>query len=225
MLGKYYLSSWIRNPSINPGESIEIEVFITGVGNIPTDIKLNISNTASILKVDKEGYVGYAQTCIIIGKDRNNNIVSIATGNNKLEDSSTGEIISAVQKFPQTKTGSTFSLNEGFFLNSQFISKLQKKKIDIGDNRILGESSWDGHPPIFIKLNTSTDAPPGNHNVKLTLFYSDGNIIKDDQKDVVIHIKNWIEQYEKYLKWFAITIAIVGIIQTIFTILQYFKPI
>ena len=46
----------MKNPSINPGESIEIEVFITGFGDIPTDIKLNISNTASILKVDKEDY-------------------------------------------------------------------------------------------------------------------------------------------------------------------------
>ena len=110
ILGKYYLSPWMRNPSRNPGEAIEIELYITGVGNIPTDIKMNVSNPASILKVDKEGHVGYAQTCIIIGKDRKNNIVNIATGNNKLKDSSTGEIMPAVQKFPQSKTGSTFSL-------------------------------------------------------------------------------------------------------------------
>lgn len=224
MLGTYYLTPRIRNPTINPDDSIEIDVYITGFGNVPVDIKLNTSYPASILKVDKEGHVGYAQTCIIIGKDRDNNIVKIATGNNELKDSETGETMPAIQKFPQSPTGSTFTLNEGFFLSSQTVSQLQGRKSDVLDKRILGESSWDGHPPIYIKLNTSPDAPPGNHKIVLSLYYSDGATSNIDEKDVVVHVKNVIERYQKWLEYIAVGAVISGLIQTIFTVLQYFKP-
>jgi len=227
MVGTFILSPRIRNPSINPGEVIEIDVHITGFGDVPTDIKLNTSYPASILKTDEKGYVGFAQTCVIVGKDRNNKIGSIATGNTKLKDSKTGETMPAIQKFPQSQTGSTFTLNEGFFLSSQTISKLQGKKTDVRDKRIVGESSWDGYPPIYIKLNTSTDAPSGDHNIKLTLFYHDGNMIQSDQRDVGVHIKSGIEQHQKLLQGVAIIVGFIalisGIIQTYYTILQYFK--
>lgn len=197
MGGSFALSPRIRTPSINPGEIIEIDIYITGVGDVPADIKLNTSYPASILKIDENGYVGLIQTCVIVGKDRKNKISSIATGNSELTDSITGKKVLAIQKFPQTQTGSTLTLNEGFFLSSQTIAKLQRKKIDVRDKRIVGESSWDGHPPIYLKLNTSTDAPLGDHSVTLTLFYHDGNGVQRDQKEVVVHIKNGREQHQE----------------------------
>jgi len=230
MLGTYSLVPRIRNPSISPGDSIEIEAYITGFGDVPTDIKLYASYPSSILKVDKEGYVGFAQTCIIVGKDRDKNISSIAIGEKqRLKDINTGEIITAVQKFPQNKTGSTFSLNEGIFLKHQILSQLRGEEINEADKRILGESSWDEYPPIFFKLNTSNNAPPGNHDIVLTIFYRDEDIIKIDQKYVVIHIKNWIQRNQKIINVIVVTlgsIALVSeIIQTYFAVLQYYKPI
>lgn len=227
MVGSFILTPRIRKPSINPGEFIEIDVFITGFGNVPKNIKLNISNPESILKIDEKDYVGFAQTCIIVGKDSNNKITSVATGNTKLKDSKTGKMLPVIQKFPQPITGSTFSLNEGFFLSFQTLSQLAGKKIDVRDKRIVGESSWDGHSPIYIKLNTSTDAPSGDHSIKLTLFYQDGNVVQIDHRNVTVHIKNWTEQHQKSLQWTAVIVGAIalisGIIQTYYTILQYLK--
>ena len=99
-LGPFSLISRIRKPSINPGEAIEIEVFITGTGNSPTDIKLNLSNPASILKVDKEGNVGYTETSIIIQKDKDNKITGIAMGNDEIIFTKAGELIPVIRKSP-----------------------------------------------------------------------------------------------------------------------------
>jgi len=227
MVGSFYLTPRIRNPRINRGEVIEIDVFITGVGDAPTDVKLNTSYPASILRTDEKGYVGFVQTCVIVQKDRNNKIVGIATGDTKLKDSQTGEMVSAIQKFPQSETGSSFSLNEGFFISSQIIYQLQGKKIDVRDKRIMGESTWDGYPPIYIKLNTSTDALSGDHDIQLTLFFHEGNTIQSNQRAVVVHIKSGIEQHQRSLQWGAVIIGVIallsGLIQTYYTILQYFK--
>ena len=202
-LGQFSLVAQIRKPRINGGEVIEIDVNISGLGGIPTDNKLHISYPASILKADKKGRVGVVETRIMQLPG------GILTGTE------------AIENFEQDIHGSTFTLTYGFFRSM--------RKIEITDNRILGEINWDDQHPIFIQLNTKSDAPPGDHQIMLTLSYSDEKDNKMDQKHVVIHVNTWIEKHQKVLQWIAGVVGFIalisGLIQTKYTVLQYLQAI
>lgn len=224
----YSIVPRVRTPSINPGNSIEIEIFLTGYGDDAKDNKFQISySSPKLLEIDDKGKVGFVECCIKVALNNKGKIVGVLTGNAKWKDPQTSKTEKAIHLHPLDKIGTTITLNQGYFMKNKEAIRLSGKKVDEKDARILSEMTHDGHPPILLKFNTLSNAVSGDHNIVLTLFYTDGSEVKMDQKVITIHVNNWIEKHQKTLQWIAIILGLsalsAGIIQAIYTVLQYFK--
>ena len=185
MIASFVLVPKLRTPRINPGNSIEIEVFITGSGLIKQN-KLYISWSLPYLINASDP--GVLECCIKIAKDSTTGKMSPLSGSKYLE------------AFKLSPIGATVVLNEGNFMD---IPKQSGPPNALP--RIMCENMWDGLSPLLLKVNTSPKARPGDYEITLVLMYFDGTNIQADQKNVVVHVKDWIERN-------PIAIPIIGII-------------
>jgi hypothetical protein len=208
----------IRTPCVNGGENLEIEVFFTGEGKTDNPYyKLKVSYSSPyVFEKDNDGKVGLIEGCISSGTDSKGRVVSLATGNNQ------------TVTFPLHEVGATLTLPAGYFLsflefedNLKAMGKLDvlqqfKNSVELNNykypiNDRFGEMSWDGQPPLLIKLKTRIDAPSGNHNLFLTLFYKSGSEFRMDEKIVEFHINTWIERHERKLQWTAVILGLIAL--------------
>lgn len=218
----------IRDPKINPGETVEIDIFLTGYGPIPKFNKLYVSNSSpQLFQPDENNKIGYIQTCILSYQDDKGILTGVITGNAVNKNPRTGLDEPAIQKHEVDPTGTTMRLGPSFFDNMNlYFETLGQKPPDTMVN-IMGEGTYDGFPPIYTSLNTSRKAPPGDHSVTFSLFYeAEDNVIQMDQKNVEVHVKNWIEINQKKIQKLAVGIGIFALlcelIQTYFTALPFF---
>ena len=95
MVSVYSLIPRLKNPAINAGEPIEIEVFISGYGTY-SDIKDNkflISySSPKLFKRDENNRIGFLESSMKVEKDKNGKIVGVLTGSGEYKDSKTGEM-------------------------------------------------------------------------------------------------------------------------------------
>jgi|GEM_PF-7092837 len=207
----------IRTPTINAGDTIEIEVFFTGAGKTEEEFyKFKISYSSPyVFEKDEKGHVGYAEACISSGVEKGQ-VVAVAVGKNN------------IATFLLDEFGSNMMLPAGFFLSyEEFQNTLktmgrndQLKQLQgimglkEGQKTFLrfGECAWDAHPPLLMKLKTSPNAPSGDHNIYLTLFYLSAGEMKTDEKIVGFHINSWIESHQRKLQWTAVILGLTALL-------------
>lgn len=227
MTGVYSIIPRVRTPSINAGEPIEIEVFLTGYGNSVKDHKFQVSYSSPIFAKDHKGRVGFIEYCIKVAKEANGRITGILSGDAEWENPETHEIVKAVHHDTLDPVGTTLTLNEGYFMSIKEAKRVSGMEVDEKDPRMLGEMTHDGRPPILLKFNTLPNATKGDHDIFLTLFYTVSSDLKMDQKIVTIHINSWIEKHQKTLQRIAVILGlsalVAAIVQAIYTVLQFYK--
>jgi hypothetical protein len=150
-------------PSIDPGDKIEIEIFISGYGDVEKN-KLFISFSSSALIDEKNP--GNIKTCIKTLINTKTNEISPLAGEDQ------------VQSRPCDKVGVIIGLSKGYFLDKP----ASPSPPDTMFAPIMVESKWSGLSPIFLTLNTSKKTPPGNYDVNLVLTYSKEEEIRIDHK-------------------------------------------
>ena len=178
----YSIIPRLRTPAVDPGEQIEIEVYLVGYGT-PKQNKL---------------YVGYSSPYVISEENSGEFVFPIKV-------SKIGEVMQPVggkdhlDYYKCDKIGTTVVLNEGYFLPVPESSSQ-------GDFlRVMSELSHDGYPPILIRLNTAKKARAGDHDIYLTLTYGDQQQVLQDQKRVTFHVNSWWDRWK-------VPVTIVGII-------------
>jgi len=194
----YSLIPRVIKPNINPGETIEVEIFISGYGEIKRN-KLQIYYSSKLINTDNPGFL---ESCIKVAKNKTGKTVQPVSGRKY------------VDKYECNPVGVCVILNEGNFMRIPY-----ENNLNFGLPRIMAESKWDNISPIRLRLNTSPKAPSGNYDVSMILTYSDGSEIQKDEKNVKIHVKNW---WERNLKTVTITGSI--IIPVLAIILKFFIP-
>jgi len=194
MKSSYQLIPRVVTPSINPGDKIEIDFFISGYGPVKK-CKLNIFHSSKKLINEKDP--GKIEWSIQVAKDKTTNkIIQPVSGNDYKG------------KHNLDHVGAFIYLNEGFFLDDPRITSTP-----FGLARIMSENTWDKLFPLSMMINTLKDVSSGNYTLDLNFTYSDGDEISTNHKTVVIHVRNWKEKNEKKL-WFigiigAVALAIV----------------
>jgi hypothetical protein len=195
----YLLNLRNRTPTVNQGDTVEIEIFLAGYG-IPEKNKLVIqwsspyildeSNPGSILK----------------------NIIGGGI------DPKTGKkIIVAGKYFAQTSNvtsiGATIILPPAFFWDDP-----QQPDVSPGGLKdIVSTMAYDGEPPILLKLNTSKHARPGDYDINFTFIYGnygDDKNLFQDYKTIPFHITNWWERNEVWISVTAVMIALISLLAT-----------
>ena len=215
---------------MNPGEIVEIEIFLTGHGEIPNLRKLGIAHSSPYLyEEDNEGKIGVLEWCIKVALDeRNGEVVGVFLGDYEgdVRERGVGKHIRAREEYRIAPSGVMVELNPGYFLSNREATRLSGGTVDEHDYRLLSEMMHDNHPPMLLRVNTSKNSRPGDHDIYLTLIYGDDDSeLKMDQKAVRFHVNSWVERHSKALQWIIVLLGLLAlsaeVIQTIFAILSY----
>lgn len=174
--------------TINPGDQIEFEIFITGYGHIENITKIFGTFPIGLVEQGSPTYGTYEYV-----------LFNVTT-----------------QQYYKTTSNLTYpfyvwkeNLYYKQFRNSENCSSvLTRSEVYFNINSII-------EAPIKIKINTSTHAPSGDNVINLILTYTDGEKWYQDKEKIAIHINNPIEENRQLL---VIISTIVGIILTCISI-------
>jgi len=180
----YSIIPRLRTPAVDPGEQIEIEVYLVGYGT-PEQNKLHVAYSSPY--VISEENSGELVSSIKVSKDETTGEVQPVSGKGYLDH------------YKCDKIGVTVVLNEGYFL------LVPESSSQGGFPRVMSELSWDGYPPILVRLNTAKKARAGDHDIYLSLTYGDEQQVLQDQKRVTFHINSWWDRWK-------VPVTIIGII-------------
>jgi len=199
----YSIVAGVSNPTINPGESVKIIVYLSGYG-IPGKCKLQVIWP----------YVG---------------VIDAAEGNiTSLEYYvSDGNVVGVRPSPIPLALGNTTGSSGAWFVpaNATFWNvpqSMQSNIPDTGIRMINGEFTWNGYAPISIELKTEDKAKPGDYQIGLTFTYGNETDKKQDSKTVEFHIRSMLwhwptDTWELYgaiiggvIAWFALTGSFLG---------------
>lgn len=189
----YSLIARARTPIVNPGDAVEIELFLSGYG-MPEKHKLNIMwSSPYIIEEDNPGVVSYN-----IG--------------HKVNPDNENEIMPAFKYFeyPLPYHGVVGYLNKAYFLDLKEAQKREYIPQVISESAyfdIKNQKPSDALPPLLIRLNTSKDASPGDYEVTFAFTYGNEERLLQDYKSVQFHIRN---KFEKNQGW-IIPLSIIGV--------------
>lgn len=182
----YKIIPRLFTPSISPGNTIEIWIFVSGTNN---DQKRSINGKI---------FFSYSSHYLINPEDPGQIIVNyLGTEPPISSDLNSYGAVNIVAE----KT---------IFLNNPEAPQQGIAKSIIGES-VLGKNE---RPPMECKINTSSKAPSGNYDVDFVLTYSDGNVIKTDSAKVTVHVKTWPDRNAKALQILAGILAGIGLIAT-----------
>ncbi|MGD0951261.1 MAG: hypothetical protein ABR985_02525 [Methanotrichaceae archaeon] len=85
----------------------------------------------------------------------------------------------------------------------------------------FGELTTIGNVPYTINFTISPNAPKGDHNIYLTLFYKSGDKWYTDTETVPLHINNWYEQ--EWLQWLILISLFTSIILQAIPVIEGYR--
>lgn len=191
----YSLTTRNRNPVVDPGETMEIEVFLSGYG-MPEKNKLFIQWSAPV----------------VINQNRPGELV---TSIKCATDPATGNMwpIVGEKGLHSTKldpVGLVGSLNRGYFL----VAHSEYDEFGLGP--VISEYAPDPlrAPPLLLRLNIDQDAPSGDYEVAFIFTYSKERELMQDYKAVPFHVTSRWERNQEYVYLGAIIIAFITLVIT-----------
>ena len=190
----YTLVTRNRTPVVDPGETVEVEVFLSGYG-FPDRNKL---------------YVAWSSPYVIDGNNPGTITLCVRyettspEGDWRLE---TGK--EAVRTYRLEEQASiAYVLTRGYFLKTT----TKEDFADYGLEQVISEWTWDGEPPILLSMNTSKDAEPGDYEVQFVFTCSCGQNLAQDCKVVQFHVTSWWERYQKWVVGASAGIALLSLV-------------
>lgn len=194
----YSIVTRARNYNIKEGDSIEIDIYLTGSG-IPEANKLVL--VWSSPNIIDSSSPGIAKHIIIEFKTKLNGKDMVVPLTEEKE-----------QRTELSPDGIIFELPEAFFLP---VPKSEDRLIP----QIMSERNSAGYPPLSISLNTSKKAKSGNYKIDIVLTYRYQKVVKQASDKVDFRITNW---WDRNQRWVGIISAIIAFILLLLTFLNIF---
>lgn len=173
---------------VDPGDQIEIEIFLSGYGKIARN-KLRIFYSPDLIDEKNPGVI---ESCIASARDKTGKFLQPVSGEKYLTS------------YDLKGDGVYIILEEGNFADYPQIKGIPS----FGYTPIMSEYKWGSHPPLLLTINTSEKAPSGDYEVFVIFTYSDGTDVSTEKTSIPIHVRSSIERHQ----W---KIAITGIITAI----------
>ncbi len=184
----YSLISRNRTPRLNPGGAIEIEIYLSGYG-VPDKNKLVVQlSSPYIIDEDSPGKATLYKR----------HSTKRPIGNN---------IPLETLEFNISNIGVTMRLDTIYF------AEVAQTVPECGLKNVYGEGVWGSErkPPIYLQINTSKKARPGNYEIALVFTYKTGTDSRQDCKAVPVHITSWIERYQ-WLIYLGVGVAFASLV-------------
>lgn len=182
----FSLISRNKNPVINPGDTLEFEIYIIGNGAPPNFSKLYI--TLPIGLVDANKIYGSSTTFFI---------------------DSSGDLKQYTYILgPGHEKENILNINIPYYYFQYIPTE--------GGCSILAEKRWENSkkeliPPFLIKVNTSKSVSEGDNKIDIILAYTDGKKWYQDRQDVKFHINSfWETWYIYHIIITGVVVAILG---------------
>ena len=173
----YSIDAHVRHPEINPGQAVEIEVYLSGYG-IPEKTKLMIIwSSPYVIDENDPGKITYLKGYDISGGNFTVLFADIPLNVGNITGTSGAWLVPSLATFEPAVA----------LLPKDFPE-------DIGLKMVMGETNWNGNPPILVKLNTRKGASAGDYQVKFTFTYGDETNLKQDFKTVEFHVTSYWER-------------------------------
>jgi len=190
-----------RKPNIKSGDTLELEVFLSGYG-VPEQHKL-IVQWSSPYVIDKDN-PGFFTTNIATATDKTGKITGVATGK------------PYVQKMNISPIGTTIVLGQAHFWEKPSDNTMPNN----GLRGILSESEWDNEPPLFFKINTAKNAHSGDYDITFTFTYTNAKYVFQDYKTTPFHITSW---WERNQFWIEIAVGAIALASLVITAISSFR--
>lgn len=199
--GGYTIVPVLRTPSVSPSETVKIDIYIVGSGDIE-DNRLDIAHVNPRVISEDFGTIKMA-----LLKDPEG---GIKTGKE------TNCYDSQRTNFNLNDTGGKFSFPQEYFSRS-----LDDEHPTLHFDTTLLETKHDEMPPIQYQLETASWATPGDYSLMMVFTYDDGsgNIFRDI-KDVTFHVDSFRERWKPYPTVAGILAAFFALISLILTALS-----
>lgn len=186
----YEIITKVLEPTINRGDTLEIEVYFSGFGYTKiNDTKLYVSYPLKVLDNTNPGEVIHT---IVVGTEYN-------------ESSKRWQYIikSDSQKIGNIST--IIQLSNSYFLKDFVVCN--ENPADRSISPIHGELKPGGNPPLLLKLNTYEGSESGDNEIKIVLTYSDGKNTYTYPHIVKFHINSFSEEHNI---WYSFLLAILA---------------
>jgi len=148
----FELVSILSTPNIDPGETIKINYYFSGIG-IPVGHPIDHGK----LYVNFSGIEPSDNIKIEHG------VQGFWSDDGSIYKVKKGESAHQVKELPENASNVTYGLNESYFLPHE------PDEGEVSEDNIPpinGEFDFDGHPPISIKVPTSIDQDSGDYRIK-----------------------------------------------------------
>lgn len=202
----YRIIPIVKTPRIDPGDSFELDLYFSGYGKIEHQKMVVLFPYPEILNDEQPGVMR-----IGIGGH-------IDWANNAVRALVTGDKIKEQDDFERDhqldQSGMTLNLPGAFFADD--LREARQQEMDIGTYpRIYSEQSFDGLPPLRIKLNTKPDAESGDYTIPVTFTFGTDGYIYQSSEDVTLHINNNREQLEPWVTRAGIATVFVALMSLV----------
>lgn len=202
--GSYALAIRASNPIINPGDAVELEVYITGYGRITGP---KVSSTLPPNFVDtKRSSVSHS-----FKRPPDGEATSLAT----VEFGGREDPISSVGFVSQLAGVSGYIAEDG-------------TDVDWGEHTLFWDANYPGEgrtptiasemhrgkAPLEVNLQTTKQIPPGNHSFQFHLTYFNGEQWQTTSQSVTLVVRNWFQRNQA-LTW---SLGALGILFTVLSL-------
>jgi hypothetical protein len=198
-----------KTPRINPGEQVNIDIYLSGYG-VPERNKLHIQwSSPHVVARDIPGHIeGW------------------------LDHESLGDGVIKPKKrsVPMTSEvdpiGITLGLPISYFID---VPREPRPEDAISLRQTASEGAWvepsledsEPKPPISLTLNTAKDAQAGDYRIMFTLTYTNKKRLRQDYKEVPLHITSKRERLQERWQWFVYVGVLAAILSLILTGIWY----
>ncbi|TKX86140.1 hypothetical protein EXE43_09930 [Halorubrum sp. SS5] len=190
MKASYELISVAQSSHINPGDTAQIEVYITGYGDIERN-KLHIIHSVPDFLSDSDPGKIYLPIAGLY--DDSDEMSGVASG-------------PFVGKKELGDTGTMIHLHPSYFVEPA----RRRKSDELPD--VLAEGSHEGLAPVQVQINSSKTTPPGDYDFTFTLSYEDDKgEVRQTQQTTSIHVNSWVERNRKTLRVIGLIVALVSV--------------
>jgi hypothetical protein len=198
----YSIVARARNYNIKGGENIEIDIYLTGLGNPTANKLVLVWSSTNIIDASRQGVATYAIKAVPM-KLKGRDMIAPVAGKGSIDHFTLGP------------DGVTIHLNEGYFLP---VPKYKEPNMP----QIVGERVHEGHPPISISLPTLRKAKSGNYKIDIVLTYKYQEVIKQASNTVEFRITS---RWDRNQGWILTAGAVIAFISLILLVINIWFPI
>jgi hypothetical protein len=183
--GSYELVARVIRPLLAPGETLEVEFFFSGYGEI-LQPKLYFFPSVAVFDPNKSSIrsgLKHSESLLTWGADemplKTDGPVLLTLAGVKLDG------------WPETTS----------FFDARATTNLISTELKLG-----------GHAPVELKFSTFPSVEPGKYSIEIAFSYYDGQKWRSTSKRVDFAVTSFFERHQRKLAWYGVAASLLGLL-------------